>query len=357
MSAPIARCIAVISVLVAGLGLSAGSAAAGPSESLCFGQAATIVGTPDDETINGTAGPDVIAGLGGNDIIYGLGGDDRLCADDDTGGTGSPGVMPNDMLFGGSGDDQMRGAADPNGHWGGLASGGAGDDTFESIRTTYADAPRGVKVDLETGTATGWGHDTLHFVASLTGSNHSDELVGNDIGLTEGACGCDEIDGLRGDDVIKGQVGWDKLIGGGGDDLLVGGRGSDTVYPGAGIDRVRAGAGRADTISYFTARKAVTIDLAAGTATGMGHDTVAGAERATGTRFADTLYGDSGSNVLAGAAGRDSLYGRGGHDQLFGGEGRDRLYGGSGSDEAVGGPASDICNAETRSSCDPPDAS
>jgi Ca2+-binding RTX toxin-like protein len=43
--------------------------------------AATIVGTPGDDTLRGTEGPDVIVGLGGDDTIFGLGGDDVTCGD------------------------------------------------------------------------------------------------------------------------------------------------------------------------------------------------------------------------------------------------------------------------------------
>jgi uncharacterized protein YkwD len=73
----------------------------------CNGLAATITGTPGNDTINGTPGPDVIAGLAGNDVIRGLGGGDVIC-----GGPGNDlivGGAGNDQLFGGTGADTLRG--------------------------------------------------------------------------------------------------------------------------------------------------------------------------------------------------------------------------------------------------------
>src|SRR3712207_3190823 len=55
---------------------------------MCFGRAATIVGTPGNDGILGTEGPDVIVGRGGVDEIQGLGGNDRICA----GKGGDPGL-------------------------------------------------------------------------------------------------------------------------------------------------------------------------------------------------------------------------------------------------------------------------
>jgi Ca2+-binding RTX toxin-like protein len=66
----------------------------------CFGVAATIVGTNNDDVLVGTPGRDVIVGLGGNDTIQGLGGNDLIC-----GGDGS------DDIDGGDGNDSIHGDA------------------------------------------------------------------------------------------------------------------------------------------------------------------------------------------------------------------------------------------------------
>ena len=83
------------------LTLSVPTAASAATDPTCFGQAATIVGTPGDDSLTGTTGPDVIVGLSGNDTISGLEGDDRLC-----GGKGA------DALTGGDGDDHLAGGRD-----------------------------------------------------------------------------------------------------------------------------------------------------------------------------------------------------------------------------------------------------
>ena len=70
------------------------------SETTCFGEPATIVGTPGNDNLIGTANNDVIVGLAGDDFIDGLDGDDKLC-----GGDG------NDRLFGKEGDDELSGGA------------------------------------------------------------------------------------------------------------------------------------------------------------------------------------------------------------------------------------------------------
>ena len=70
------------------------------SETTCFGEPATIVGTPGNDNLIGTANNDVIVGLAGDDFIDGLDRDDKLC-----GGDGD------DRLFGKEGDDELSGGA------------------------------------------------------------------------------------------------------------------------------------------------------------------------------------------------------------------------------------------------------
>ncbi len=69
-----------------------------PSEKLCDGKVATIVGSNDADSILGTPGDDVIVGRLGNDTIMGGGGNDTICA-----GSG------NDSAYGGNGDDIVQG--------------------------------------------------------------------------------------------------------------------------------------------------------------------------------------------------------------------------------------------------------
>ena len=81
----------------------------------------------------------------------------------------------------------------------------------------------------------------------------------------------------------------------------------------------------------------VTVDLAAGTGQG-GHaegDTLTGIEGLIGSRHADSLTGDAGTNIVDGQDGNDILAGGAGQDILDGGAGADMLDGGAGDDLAV----------------------
>jgi Ca2+-binding RTX toxin-like protein len=82
-------------------------------------------------------------------------------------------------------------------------------------------APRGVTVNLATGTASGGeGADTLTGIENLYGSKHGDTLTGDD--------NANNLYGQSGDDLISGGGGLDTLGGGGGNDTLYGGAGIDT---------------------------------------------------------------------------------------------------------------------------------
>lgn len=164
-----------------------------------------------------------------------------------------------------------------------------------------------------------------------------------------------------GDDRLTGGALDDRFFSGAGFDTLLGGGGSDTIYAGADNDLVEGGAGNdqlfgeegIDTLSYATARAAVTVNLAESLAQqtgGAGIDLIDGFENLTGSAFADMLSGDRGDNALNGGDGDDSLIGAagddivdgaGGSDVLIGRGGRDKLYGDIGDDRILGGLGED----------------
>jgi hypothetical protein len=132
--------------------------------------------------------------------------------------------------------------------------------------------------------------------------------------------------GTKGDDLLVGTPGDDILCGVGGDDVLRGSGGNDILIGGPGND----------VVDYSTSPGSVGVDLAAGTATGQGTDTLVSIESAIGSPFADVLAGDGGNNRLSGGGGDDRLVGRGGNDVLAGGEGSDTAdYSASLSDVVV----------------------
>ncbi len=89
----------------------------------CDGKAATIVGTPGDDSLVGTSGADVIVGLGGDDTISGGGENDTICGN--AGNDQIQGGGGKDTVDGGDGDDTLAGAGgDDN------LAGDGGDDTL-----------------------------------------------------------------------------------------------------------------------------------------------------------------------------------------------------------------------------------
>ena len=97
----------------------------------------------------------------------------------------------------------------------------------------------------------------------------------------------------------------ENAIGGGGDDLIVANSAANNINGGLG----------SDTISYETALSRVRVSLADGNGSlGAGGDRFTSIENVIGSKFADQLIGDSGSNVLEGGASNDRLTGGGGSD-------------------------------------------
>jgi Ca2+-binding RTX toxin-like protein len=151
----------------------------------------------------------------------------------------------------------------------------------------------------------------------ITGTKHTDVIIA--LG------GRDLINGRGGDDLICAGRGIDAIVGRGGTDSIDGGQGADSISGGTGADLIRTGKGflnfvsgdggndsirggpGLDIVDYFTARRPIRADLAAGTATGHGNDLFHRVDGISGSDFGDTLNGDSGPNVLIGGGGDDLL--------------------------------------------------
>jgi Ca2+-binding RTX toxin-like protein len=257
--------------------------------------------------------------------------------------------------------------------------------------------------------------------ATIVGTNRSEVIRGTArADVIVGLGGADTIFGRGGNDVICGGGGNDRIVAGAsssrattsgfeallgeaGNDALLGGGGFDVLLGGPGDDLIDGGDGGSDVPTYFRSRTAVVVDLAAGTATGEGSDTLRNVEWIEGSEFDDMLTGDSNRNRFTGLGGNDDLNGRGGFDVvqyifarnpvtidlsvgtasgegsdslvsieqadgsrfgdtivgdagdnvLFGLRGDDSLDGGDGTDHLEGGPGTDTCmNGETVSTCE-----
>lgn len=338
------RLAILISVsIVGGVIAGAPTAMAAPK---CFGEPATIVGTPGKDTIKGTSGPDVIVGLGGADTVFGRSGKDHICGNggaDVLDGQGSLGFVKGgaandvvinrggngtvlrgngghdyllggssrDKVVGGPGDDVTRGRGGPDTVLGGkgfdVLLGEDGDDLIDGgagplDRVVFATLFSPVVVDLAAGTASGQGHDTISNVEDIEGSPEGDTLRGD--------AGPNFIFGLGGDDLMDGRQGFDLAL-------------------------------------YGGHSQSVNADLSTGIATGQGTDTLLDFEGLGGTAHNDVLTGDANQN---------DIYGRGGPDDLFGNEEDDYLHGGKDFDSGDGGPngaSGDTCVAiEDRRDCE-----
>lgn len=197
----------------------------------------------------------------------------------------------------------------------------------------------------------------------FTGTPGNDVIVGTHLP--------DTIDGGGGNDTICGLAGDDDLVGGAGDDRIFGGLDGDyspdddyygdRVEPGPGDDHVDLGhdpqgmdlydvdRGYWDQVSFRNAAGPVTVDLAAGIATGEGTDTIAPIVHAAGIEASvhdDTLLGTVGPDWITAGGGDDHVAGREGGDLIddggtgpdvawvreglgalvLGGNGRDQLH-------------------------------
>ena len=383
----------------------------------CYGKSPTIVGTAGSDELIGTGGPDVIVARGGDDTIRARGGDDRVCAGDgfdlvdggggrdriagNVGGDALNGNGGNDLieagagsveaLFGGRGNDRIFGGSGDRDSM----IGGPGDDVMDGgpglDLAEFFDSTGPIVAELTSDIVTGRGADAIPDVEGIVGSNFDDTITGDG--------GSNLLVGQEGDDVI--EAGDSEPVPTGLADLIDGGPGDDVLD----------GADGGDVVTYDDADAAVVVDLAAGTATGWGTDTLVGIEAVLGSEFDDSISGDDGSNHFTGGPGNDAIDGRAGTDEmayfdafapvvvdlaagtstgwgddtlqliedvtgsagddsitgddapnsLMGGSGDDSLFGNAGDDSltgeagvdaADGGEGSDTCDAESVTGCE-----
>ena len=249
---------------------------------------------------------------------------------------------------------------------------GLGGDDFIDGRSgfdtasynSFTTATGGVSVDLAAGTATGdasIGTDTLRSIEGIQGTGFADTFVATGYGIAGAANvgnngNFNQFEGLAGDDSITGngntRLGYFNTTGGvtinlqagsatgdasvghdtfTGVNSVIGGNFAD-IYDASGFSGIQIGTfnafegqGGNDTITgngntqiqYSNATSGVTVDLAAGTASGdasVGTDIITGGvNNVLGSNFGDTLTGGSGNDFLNG--------GNGGNDVLNGGGG------------------------------------
>jgi len=263
-----------------------------------YGGQDTLKGSDADEILYGNYNPDresnvllnrdpadAVIAEDGNDFLYGRGGNDQLFGD-----------AGDDILNGGPGNDTING--------GSRADVVIVDDGVDTV--DYSDSPSGVNVDLAAGTAQdGFSYvDTLISIENVTGSEFAD--------------------------YINGNASSNEMRGEGGDDYFYAANAGDDSYDG--------GAGK-NTVSYFGAPKAISVNLSSGVAhDGFGNqDTLLSISDVVGSIYDDLLVGDGNGNYLFGSFGKDTLIGLDGNDRLLGYDGDDLLFGDVGDDFLQGG--------------------
>lgn len=203
----------------------------GPGVPTCFGEQATILGTPNPggDNLQGTAGDDVIVGLGGEDNMAGHGGNDLMC-----GGEGD------DTMSGHNGNDKMSGGPGNDDLWGGRGHdrmfGGVGLDRFDEAHVygrgndrvnagptgerdvlSYNLSDSAVNVDMVAGLVTSdtTGTDRISSFFMVVGTPYADSLLADDEdNELRGTGGEDHLDGRGGSDVLDGGNGFDTCVNG-----------------------------------------------------------------------------------------------------------------------------------------------
>jgi Ca2+-binding RTX toxin-like protein len=394
-----------------------------------FGDYGGLDGGGGDDTLTGGSGNDTIGNIynaeTGDDTIAGGLGDDSLDGDvgeDTVDYSGSATAVTVNLTGGvatGEGTDTLAGFEDIIGSAQGdtltgeagtdnVITPGAGDDTVDcngadaNDTVDFSDSAAGVTVDLDAGTATGDGTDTVTDCVDVQGSDFDDVIAGDDSDNDLfGGAGNDSISGgtaTDDSDVIDGEAGSDWVdysartdpvtvdltksvntaagntagacndgpggandefvngdVAGGetdcinavenatlgtGDDTFVGSQFNNTVAPNGGQNSLDGGTG-SDTIDYSVGYTAgVTVNLAGGAAS---DDAVVATtfENVIGTEFGDSITGDSGSNTLKSRKGKDSVRGGSGDDTIKAGAGNDVARGGSGDDDLWGQKGND----------------
>lgn len=305
------------------------------------------------ETQAVTGGDDIFVGGQGNDVLRGRDGWDWL-----EGGAGRDeldGGNQNDVLIGGEGVDRLLGGdgddylAGGDGYdrweqnetpWGGLWGGNGNDTLVGGAGSDFISGDEGDDLFIIDQDAGLWDHmeggngsDTASFerfiqgpgeytaiidmrwIAPWTTDNNAKLIYGDYWYSIENATGSE----FR--DYIVGDIAANVLKGLGGNDFIHGWSGADVIEGGAGADDLWGGsdAGEMDTVSYAGSSSGVYVDLSSGQTFGgdAEGDTIHEFENIRGSRLADELKGDAGTNTIEGLDGDDWIVATAGGEQVY----------------------------------------
>lgn len=284
-----------------------------------------VTGSIYDDRLTGSQVSNILKGLNGNDILVSIGSNNTL---DGGNGTDTASFEFNDNgidaslrtntssngdklvsienLTGSSFDDTLEGNAGAN-HFDG------DDHQANGDTVSYANAPVVANTSNVGVVASLSGYTFTNFSSAQSAVVATGDAVGDTFANIEN---------------LTGSAFNDTLIGDASSNTLKGGAGNDIFEGLAGADRLIGDSGT-DTASYAFADASVTADLSGlfvaanlqqGDAQG---DTFDSMENLTGSKFNDTLIGDSNANTINSGDGDDVLEGLGGADTFIGGEGTD----------------------------------
>ncbi len=328
-----------------------------------------FVGTNGPDVINGTSGDDDITGGVGDDFLNGLDGNDLFRyasgsvlfnsgdgADTINGGNGIDTFLMGGDQLSYTQDDGTHDDAGNTAMYYALTASGA-DTLFTVSQDFYGNINQPNTKTTNTRVTTLTSVENIQFVFttqspsashqnlhSTTFNTTDDKLTIGDLSGT-GTTGSIYFDGGNGNDTLSasaatnvlqahGGDGNDTLTTGAANDFLYGEAGNDTLNGGGGNDQLFGGAGNNtliggtgfDSADYSGEPAAITVNLAAGTATNGygGNDTLSGIEAVIGTSFGDSITGSTAAEYLIGGAGDDILAGgSGAANTLQGGTGDD----------------------------------
>lgn len=180
--------------------------------------------------------------------------------------------------------------------------GGADDDYLCGGGSTITGGPTTVAMNVDGGAGYddlcgGLGNDTI--TAGADGAAADYLLFTGPITATLGAPGT--VTGAGTDSL----VGVDDIYGSQGNDTITGDADINDIAGGPGDDKINGGA-NFDLADFFDSAEAVTVDLAANTATGNGTDTITSMEDVFGSDFDDSIAGAKDEdNFIDGSSGVD----------------------------------------------------
>lgn len=347
-----------------------------------------VRGTNFDDTLVGDSGNNYLEGRDGEDTLNGGDGDDTLVGGDDddylnpgdnaqgydrvNAGRGDDTIEFSDAVFGYFDIDHFGLSGplavdiDGVGNTGTIAKGADGTTTLIDVAkamqadglglggTAAADVYNVTIADNGFMQIRSFAGNDIYNLSSQGGLiriNYQDSNGQNGIAMNlttgivadDGYGDTDQINRISGRIEILGTDFADDIIGSDQDDSFILRLGADTLDGGDGFDRLRYDRSGVES---------VTIDLSAGTATGIWYDssflhTITDIEHVRGSQTGnDELTGDDESNFLEA---------RSGNDTLNGGEGNDTLDGGAGDDTFIFGANSgldEIRNFETGDTID-----